>query len=325
MILYKRLETQMKAVSLAKDLHKNYVVTLLAPSLNLSVIKAISTMLADKGINLLKTKTLASKEIECVEISISSDQTIHQRHLTQELLTHIPSTLDIAIQEENILRQRKRLIVLDMDSTLTQIEVIDELAKEAGVGDQVVSITSRAMHGELSFPEALRERVYLLKGLSESALEKVYKRMPFTPGAERLLSILKKMGLRTAVLSGGFDYFTSRVKEVLKLDDAFSNKLEVVDGVLTGKILGDIVDGEKKLFLMEEIAQKEGISIEQIIAVGDGANDIPMIKHAGLGIAFNAKPAVRKEATYNITQKSLITVLYLLGLTEKEIKYFEFE
>lgn len=299
---------------------QNYVVTCLGPAVTLRVIAKLATLLSEERVNIQKINTLARTRLQCIEMTLSATQPIDPRLLTRKLL-HLNAEfgVDIAVQEENLFRRAKRLIVMDMDSTLVQIEGIDELAKEAGVGEKVISITHRAMNGEISFPEALRERVRLLKGLPISVLQKVYKRMPFTPGAKEMVSILKKLGYRTAVLSGGFDYFSSRVKESLGLDYAYSNSLEMKEGVLTGEIIGEIVDGKKKAALMEEIAGKEGITLDQVIAIGDGANDLPMITRAGLGIAFNAKPRVKAEAHYSITQKNLDSILYLLGITEKDL------
>ncbi len=299
---------------------QSYVVTCLGPAVTLRVIAKLATLLSEERVNIQKINTLARKRLECIEMTLSTTKPIDPRFLTRKLL-HLNAEfgVDIAVQEENLFRRAKRLIVMDMDSTLVQIEGIDELAKEAGVGEKVISITHRAMNGEISFPEALRERVRLLKGLPVGVLEKVCKRMPFTPGAKELVSVLKKLGYRTAVLSGGFDYFSARVKESLGLDYAYSNALEIKEGVLTGEIVGEIVDGKKKAALMEEIARKEGITLDQVIAIGDGANDLPMITRAGLGIAFNAKPRVREEAHYSITQKNLDSILYLLGITEKDL------
>lgn len=318
------LSMEFKVVRPAEVLKKapaqNYVVTCLGPAVTFRVIAKLAALLSEEQVNIQKINALARKQLECVEMTLSATKPIDPRLLTRKLL-HLNAEfgVDIAVQEENLFRRAKRLIVMDMDSTLVQIEGIDELAKEAGVGDKVVAITHRAMNGEISFPEALRERVRLLKGLPVGVLEKVCKRMPFTPGAKELISVLKKLGYRTAVLSGGFDYFSSRVKESLGLDYAYSNSLEIKDGVLTGEIVGEIVDGKKKAALMEEIARKEGITLDQVIAVGDGANDLPMIIRAGLGIAFNAKPRVRAEAHYSITQKNLDSILYLLGITEKDL------
>jgi len=318
------LTMEFKVVRPAEILKKtpaqNYVVTCLGSAVTLRVIARLAALLSEERVNIQKITSLARKQLECIEMTLSATKPIDPRVLTKKLL-HLNAEfgVDIAVQEENLFRRAKRLIVMDMDSTLVQIEGIDELAKEAGVGEKVVAITHRAMNGEISFPEALRERVRLLKGLPVSVLQKVYKRMPFTPGAKELVSTLKKLGYRTAVLSGGFDYFSSRVKESLGLDYAYSNSLEIKEGVLTGEIVGEIVDGKKKAALMEEIAGKEGIALDQVIAIGDGANDLPMITRAGLGIAFNAKPRVRAEAHYSITQKNLDSILYLLGITEKDL------
>jgi phosphoserine phosphatase len=227
--------------------------------------------------------------------------------------------IDIAVQKENLYRRAKRLVVLDMDSTLIQIEVIDELARLAGVGEQVAAITERAMNGELDFQQALRERVGLLKGLSAGALEQVYRDLPFTPGAKNLIRILRRLGFRTAVISGGFDFFTDRLKAELGLDYAYANDLEIVDGLVTGQVVGAIVDGQRKAELLAEIAEREGITLSQVIAIGDGANDLPMLGRAGLGIAFNAKARVREQADYHINQGSLDSILYLLGIAEWEM------
>jgi phosphoserine phosphatase len=306
--------------ALKKPNLQSYVVTCLGPAVTLPLIAKLSTLLSEEKVNIQKINTLAQKRLQCVEMTLSATRPIDPKLLTRKLL-HLNADfgVDIAVQEENLFRRAKRLIVMDMDSTLIQVEVIDELAKEAGVGEKVILITHRAMNGEISFPEALRERVRLLKGLPVSVLQKVYKRMPFTPGAKELVFILKKLGYKTAVLSGGFDYFTSRVKEKLGLDYTYSNDLEIKNGVVTGEIRGEIVDGKRKAALMEEIARKEGISLDQVIAIGDGANDLPMITKAGLGIAFNAKPRVREAAPYSVTQKHLDSILYLLGIPEKEL------
>jgi phosphoserine phosphatase len=223
------------------------------------------------------------------------------------------------VQKESLYRRAKRLVVLDMDSTLIQIEVIDELARLAGVGEQVAAITHRAMNGELDFRQALRERVALLQGLPAEALEQVYHDLPFTSGARTLIRILRRLGFKTAVISGGFDFFTDRLKAELGLDYAYANALEIVDGQVTGRVTGPVVDGQRKAELLEEIAAGEGIALSQVIAIGDGANDLPMLGRAGLGIAFNAKARVREQADYHISQNRLDSILYLLGIAEWEM------
>jgi phosphoserine phosphatase len=226
--------------------------------------------------------------------------------------------VDIAVQKEDIFRRSKRLVVMDMDSTLIQVEVIDELAKSAGHGEEVSGITSKAMNGELSFNESLNKRVELLRGLDENILDEIYHNIPFTPGAKKLVKILKKLGYKTAVISGGFTFFTDRLKNELGLDYAFANKLEIKDGKLTGKVLGEIINGEAKAKILEDIANKEDISLDQVVAIGDGANDLLMLDKAGLGIAFNAHKTVREKADYNISQENLDSIIYLLGISEKE-------
>ncbi|MFQ5588134.1 MAG: phosphoserine phosphatase SerB, partial [Nitrospiria bacterium] len=301
----------------------DFVLTCLGPSLTPEVTHGITSCLADACIAEGERKTLSESDPECIEIKTSLESGIDPDELIQKLRQQAtPFGADVVLQRDSSDRRDKKLLVMDMDSTLIQVEVIDELAKEAGIGDAVASITRRAMNGELNFNESLRERVGLLKGLPVSVLNTVYKRLPLTAGAQGLLSFLQKRGCKTGVLSGGFDYFTTRIKTALRMDYAHSNRLEVKDGVLTGKVVGEIVNGDKKVALLKEIADRESIPLNQTIAIGDGANDLPMIQRAGLGIAFNAKPAVRAAAPCSITQNSLLTVLYLLGFSRKDIDAF---
>jgi|SRR5579863_411246 len=300
----------------------SFVITCLGPEVSMGLLAALGRIVSNEGFRVEKIHHLAQEEINCVEILVSSPALqLDPRYLSSKLL-HLAGefSVDIAVQEENLYRRSKRLIVMDMDSTLVQMEGIDELAKEAGVGERVAAVTHRAMNGEIAFAEALRERVRLLRGLPIDALERVYRRMTFTPGARELVRAMKHLGYRTAILSGGFDYFTDRIREELGLDYTYANGLEIRDGKLTGEIVGEIVDGKRKAALMKEIARKEGITLDQVIALGDGANDLPMITQAGLGIAFNAKPKVREQARYNITQKGLDSVLYLLGITQRDLE-----
>jgi len=227
--------------------------------------------------------------------------------------------VDIAYQEDSMFRRNRRLVVFDMDSTLIEAEVIDELAKCAGVGDQVAAITEQAMRGEIDFSESFRRRVALLKGLDESALAEVAESLRLTEGAEKLIGTLKRIGLRTAIISGGFTYFGERLREKLGIDYVFANQLDIVDGKVTGNVIGRIVDGKRKAELLREIAEREGITLEQVIAVGDGANDLPMLSVAGLGIAFRAKPIVRQSAQHAITNLGLDGILYLLGISDRDV------
>jgi phosphoserine phosphatase len=226
--------------------------------------------------------------------------------------------VDIGFQEDSPYRRNRRLVAFDMDSTLIGAEVIDELAKRAGAGEMVSQITEAAMRGEIDFKESLRRRVSTLKGLPESVLSEVAAEIPLTEGAERLIAVLKGLGYKIAILSGGFTYFGKRLKRLLGVDYVYANELEIENGVLTGRIKGDIVDGAKKAELLKHIAKKEKINLKQVIAVGDGANDLPMLDVAGLGIAFHAKPVVREEAEQAISNLGLDAILYFIGLRDRE-------
>lgn len=227
--------------------------------------------------------------------------------------------IDIAIHADNIYRRSRRLVAFDMDSTLIQCEVIDELAQRAGVGEQVAAITEAAMRGELDFRQSLTQRVGLLAGLEESVLAEVAEHLPLTEGAERMAGTLRRLGYKLAILSGGFDYFGRRLQRLLDFDYVYANQLEIAGGRLTGRLMGDIVDGQRKADLLAMLAGREGLSLEQTIAVGDGANDLPMLGAAGLGVAFHAKPIVRERAGRTITDVGLDGLLYLIGIREREI------
>jgi phosphoserine phosphatase len=227
--------------------------------------------------------------------------------------------VDIAFQEDNVYRRTRRLVCFDMDSTLIEAEVIDELARAAGVGEQVAEITERAMQGELDFIQSFEQRVALLKGLSGDVLQGIAEQLPVTEGAERLIRNLKALGYKTAILSGGFNYFGRYLQDKLGIDYVYANELEMEDGVVTGRVTGRVVDGQRKAELLRELAEKEGIRLEQTIAVGDGANDLPMLSIAGLGIAFRAKPLVRENAKNAISTLGLDGILYLLGYRDRDI------
>lgn len=254
----------------------------------------------------------------CVEFSvrgIPADAAALREEFLKAASDH---DVDIAFQQDDIYRRNRRLVVFDMDSTLIEAEVIDELAVEAGVGEQVAEITEAAMRGELDFNQSFRRRVALLKGLDAAVLEKVAARLRLTEGAETLVSQLKALGFKTAILSGGFTYFAEDLQRRLGFDYVYANELDIVDGKVTGEVIGEIVNGERKAALLREIATREGLKLEQTIAVGDGANDLPMLSIAGLGIAFRAKPLVRQKARQSISTLGLDGILYLIGFRDRD-------
>lgn len=228
-------------------------------------------------------------------------------------------SIDVAFQRESIFRRNRRLFAFDMDSTLIQGEVIDELAKMAGVGEQVSRITEAAMRGDLKFDESFTRRVALLEGLPAERVYALVNAIPMADGAERLIRTLRMLGYKTTILSGGFTFFANHLKERLGIDYVYANALEIADGVVTGRVLPPIVNGERKAALLAEIAEREDISLEQVVAVGDGANDIPMLKVAGMGIAYRAKPLVRQSAPQAISALGLDGLLYLIGVRDRDL------
>ena len=305
-----------------------YIITLLGEKLDAKQISAVTSVISDINLNIDAIKrltgriSLVKKEAyQRASIQLSVRGEIKDKSYVTAKLMEISHDLDvdIAFQEDNIFRRNRRLVCFDMDSTLIQAEVIDKLAELAGVGDEVKAITESAMQGEIDFNESFKRRMSLLKGLSEEVLQEVAENLPITKGAHRLISTLKSYGFKTAILSGGFTYFGKYLQRELGIDYVHANQLEIKDGVLTGGYLGEIVDGNKKAEYLKEIAEKEGIDINQTIAVGDGANDLPMIDLAGLGIAFHAKPKVKENAQSSISSIGLDGVLYLLGYHDRHI------
>ncbi|MEM5528598.1 phosphoserine phosphatase SerB [Gammaproteobacteria bacterium AS21] len=245
-----------------------------------------------------------------IELSIEDSQIEQARLIIKALAASL--SIDLVLLQKAALNVERKLAVFDMDSTLIEVEVIDELAKRAGVGEQVMAITAAAMRGELDFNQSFEQRLGLLKGLSDEVLADIAANLPMMPGMAKLISALQQRGYKTAILSGGFSYFAGYLKDKYKFDYAFSNALEVVDGKVTGNVVGDIVNAEQKVLRLKEIAAKEGFDLTQTIAVGDGANDLPMLAAAGLGVAFHAKPLVVEKADHAISTLGLDALLYLI-------------
>lgn len=305
-----------------------YIVTLLGRTITAQHIAKVSGIIEHHRLNIDIIERLSGRaslnqtneeQRACVEFSVSGElEDSFGLRAAFMNITH-EFDIDIAFQADSMYRRNRRLVVFDMDSTLIKIEVIDELAKARGVGDEVMKITESAMRGELVFNQSFTKRLSLLEGLEESKVRAIGDSLPLTDGAERLISTLKKLGYKTAIVSGGFSYFGNILKQKLGIDYVFANELEIANGVVTGNVQGTIVDGKRKAELLKEIAVKENISLEQVIAVGDGANDLPMISLAGLGIAFNAKPIVKQTAKQSISTLGLDGILYLIGVRDREI------
>lgn len=302
---------------------KRYIVTLLGRELLPADISAVAMLAAKYKMNIEKISRLTGRvplneanrpKRACLELAIRSEDAIEESKVKQDFMELANDRgVDIAFQEESIYRRMRRLVCFDMDSTLIQTEVIDELAEKNGVGDEVRAITESAMRGEIDFSESFKKRVSLLKGLDESVMREIAENLPITEGMVRLIRILKKSGCKLAILSGGFTYFGNYLQEKYGFDYVYANELEIVDGKLTGNYVGDIVDGKRKAELLKLLAQVEKVDIRQTVAVGDGANDLPMLGIAGLGIAFHAKPKVKENAKHSLSTVGLDGVLYFLG------------
>ena len=306
-----------------------YVITLLGRHISARQIASVTDVIARQGLNIDAIQRLTGrmplegmtepKSKGCIEFSVRGNPRNYAEMQSEFMSLANDLEFDISLQKDTMYRRCRRLICFDMDSTLIETEVIDELAERAGVGDKVRAITERAMRGEIDFRESFKERVALLKGLDESVMHEIAESLPMTEGVERLMTVLKRAGFKIAILSGGFTYFGNYLKHKFGIDYVYANELEIVDGKLTGRYVGEIVDGQRKAELLKLLAQVENVNIAQTIAVGDGANDLPMITVAGLGIAFHAKPKVKQTARQSISTIGIDGVLYFLGFKDSFI------
>ena len=303
-----------------------YILMVMGRQLAARQIEAATRIIAEQGLNIDSILRLTGRKSikhpgkhvrACIEFSLRGEPADRQKMQADLMKLSSEMEIDFSLQKDDMYRRARRLICFDMDSTLIQTECIDELAIRAGVGDQVKAITERAMRGEIDFKESFSQRVALLKGLDVSVMQDIAEHLPITEGADRLISVLKRCGYKIAILSGGFTYFGEYLQRRFGIDYVYANELEVDDnGKLTGRYLGEVVDGHRKAELLKLIAQVEKVNLAQTIAVGDGANDLPMISEAGLGIAFHAKPRVVANAEQSINTIGLDGVLYFLGFKD---------
>ena len=306
-----------------------YIITILGRKLSASAISAVTNIIADQNLNIDGIQRLTGRmpinndelplSKSCVEFSVRGTPKDRTKMQMQFMELSDNQEFDISLQEDTMYRRCRRLVCFDMDSTLIETEVIDELAERAGVGDKVRAITESAMRGEIDFNESFKERVALLKGLDESVMREIAENLPITEGVDRMMTVLKRAGFKTAILSGGFTYFGRYLKEKFGFDYVYANELEIIDGKLTGRYLGEIVNGQRKAELLRLIAQFENVDIAQTIAVGDGANDLPMLSSSGLGIAFHAKPKVKATAEQSISTIGIDGILYFIGFKDSFI------
>ena len=307
-----------------------YIITLLGRQVTARHIAEVTRVVAEHGLNIDAIRRLTGRvplreddraAKSCIELSVRGSLDDAAKSAMQERFMNLSDMgLDVSFQKDDIYRRSRRLICFDMDSTLIETEVIDELAERAGVGDRVRAITASAMRGEIDFRESFTQRVALLKGLDVSVMEDIARRLPITEGLERMMTILKRVGYKTAILSGGFTYFGNYLRQKYGFDYVYANELEIEDGRLTGRFTGEVVDGRRKAELLRLLCKFEEINLAQSVAVGDGANDLPMLSIAGLGIAFHAKPKVKATARQSISTIGLDGILYFLGLKDSRIE-----
>jgi phosphoserine phosphatase len=333
----KELRLQVEFTSIAKtDLDEwissqgkdQFIVTILGRAISANHLARVSAIVAEHGLNVDRIERLSGRlslavhspdANACVELTVSGDSSSEQSMRAAFLATAHDLKIDIAFQRESIFRRNRRLFAFDMDSTLIEGEVIDELAMLAGVADEVTKVTESAMRGEIEFQQSFRRRVALLRGLPEDRVHELLDTIPLVEGAEQLIGTLKMLGYKTAILSGGFNFFAQHLQKRLGIDYVFANDLDIADGMVTGEVRTPIVDGTRKAELLRQIAALENISLDQVVAVGDGANDLPMLGIAGMGIAFRAKPLVRQTASHAVSFLGLDSLLYLIGVRDRDL------
>jgi phosphoserine phosphatase len=305
-----------------------FIVTILGRAISANHLARVSAIVAEHGLNVDRIERLSGRlslavhspdANACVELTVSGDSSSEQSMRAAFLATAHDLKIDIAFQRESIFRRNRRLFAFDMDSTLIEGEVIDELARLAGVADEVMKVTESAMRGEIEFQQSFRRRVALLRGLPEVRVHELLDTIPLVQGAEQLIGTLKMLGYKTAILSGGFNFFAQHLQKRLGIDYVFANDLDIADGLVTGEVRTPIVDGARKAELLRQIATLENISLDQVVAVGDGANDLPMLGIAGMGIAFRAKPLVRQTASHAVSFLGLDSLLYLIGVRDRDL------
>jgi len=310
-----------------------FIITILGRAISAHHLSRVSGIIADHGLNVDRIERLSGRlslalhspaANACVESRVSGQATSEPAMRAAFLATAQELMIDIAFQRESIFRRNRRLFAFDMDSTLIQGEVIDELAKMAGVADQVTKITESAMRGEIEFKESFTRRISLLRGLPEYRVQELLGKIPLVEGAEQLISTLKLLGYKTAILSGGFTFFARHLQSRLGIDHVFANELDIVNGAVSGQVKTEIVDGAKKAQLLQQIVRQENISLEQVVAVGDGANDLPMLGIAGMGIAFRAKPLVKQSADHALSVLGLDSLLYLIGVRDRDLETMQY-
>jgi phosphoserine phosphatase len=333
----KELRLQVEFTSIAKtDLDEwissqgkdQFIVTILGRAISANHLARVSAIVAEHGLNVDRIERLSGRlslavhspdANAYVELTVSGDSSSEQSMRAAFLATAHDLKIDIAFQRESIFRRNRRLFAFDMDSTLIEGEVIDELAMLAGVADEVTKVTESAMRGEIEFQQSFRRRVALLRGLPEDRVHELLDTIPLVQGAEQLIGTLKMLGYKTAILSGGFNFFAQHLQKRLGIDYVFANDLDIADGLVTGEVRTPIVDGARKAELLRQIAALENISLDQVVAVGDGANDLPMLGIAGMGIAFRAKPLVRQTASHAVSFLGLDSLLYLIGVRDRDL------